>query len=155
VKLGATTATDDVEDAEVLTVGVTVPAREAIEAAVGCFVGLIEQRPPVYSALKIGGRRACDRVRGGEEVELKPRAVHVYRMEIIDYAWPLLRLRIDCGRGTYIRSIARDLGEALGVGGYLVQLRRTRIGPFGIEDAATLEQLTQGDVTRHLRPAPV
>jgi tRNA pseudouridine55 synthase len=74
---------------------------------------------------------------------------------LLDFAWPLLRVRIDCGRGTYIRSIARDLGQTLGVGGYLTQLRRTRIGSFAIEKAVTLEQLQSDGVTPHLLPASV
>jgi len=154
VKLGATTETDDVEGREVPTPGAAALARELIEAAVCRFVGAIEQRPPVYSALKIGGRRACDRVRGGESVEVKARTVRVYGIEIVGYSWPLLRLRLECGRGTYVRSIARDLGEALGVGGYLVELRRTRIGEFHVRDAVTLEELTKTGVAPNLRTVP-
>ena len=76
--------------------------------------------------------------------------MHVYGIELLGYTWPLLRLRIDCGRGTYIRSIARDLGEALGVGGYLTQLRRTRIGSYNVSAAATLERIEADGVERHL-----
>ena len=81
---------------------------------------------------------------------MEPRAVRVYGIERLEYEWPLLRLRIDCGRGTYIRSIARDLGKALGVGGYLTALRRTRVGPFDASAAVPLDQLS-GDVTPLLR----
>ena len=114
------------------------------------FVGTIAQRPPIYSALKIRGRRACDRVRDGQQVELEARPVHVYAIELLQYAWPMLGLRIDCGRGTYIRSIARDLGAALHVGGYLTGLRRTRVGKFDLSQAVTIDQLQSGGAQLHL-----
>src|SRR5439155_15170796 len=101
----------------------------------------------------IGGRRAYDLARRGSDVTLEPRTVHVYGIELLDFAWPLLRLRIDCGRGTYIRSIARDLGAALNVGGYLTQLRRTRVGEFRVEDAVTPEKLLADGAAAHLLPA--
>ena len=84
---------------------------------------------------------------------MEPRPVQVYSIDLLAYAWPEVRLRINCGRGTYVRSIARDLGETLGTAGYLLQLRRTRIGRFDVADAATLDQLiTAGDVRPSLRP---
>src|SRR5437868_1753759 len=164
IKLGAVTATDDCDSQEEAFSGGTGAspvrqgildqhgrgARATIEAALPRFIGEILQRPPAFSALKIGGRRAYDLARRGKEVKLEPRAVHVHNIELLDYDWPMLRLRIDCGRGTYIRSIARDLGEALGVGGYLTQLRRTRIGQFDLKDAVTIEQLTADGVAAHL-----
>jgi tRNA pseudouridine55 synthase len=127
---------------------------EAIRAVLPSFVGAIQQRPPAYSAMKVDGQRAYTLARGGAEVTLQARTVHVYGIEIVDFAWPLLTLRIDCGRGTYIRSIARDLGEALDVGGHLTQLRRTRVGEFTIDRAVTLEQLQSDGVERHLLPLP-
>jgi tRNA pseudouridine55 synthase len=116
------------------------------------FVGVIQQRPPQFSAIKIAGRRACDRVRDGQSVVLKPRTVNIYAIDLLHYEFPHLKIRIDCGRGTYIRAIARDLGESLGIGGYLTELRRTRIGEFGIAQAVTPEQLTAESLTRLLRP---
>ena len=102
--------------------------------------------------MKVGGRRAYDLARKGQAVELAERIVRVDAVEMLHYAWPLLRLRIDCGRGTYIRSIARDLGAALGVGGYLTELRRTRVGAFLAADSVTLERLKLSDgVAVHLR----
>jgi tRNA pseudouridine55 synthase len=154
VKLGANTETDDPESSETARVVVSPPELETIHEALKTFVGAIEQRPPKFSALKVGGRRACDRVRDGEEVELKPRVVKIYSMEVTAYDYPLLKLRIDCGRGTYIRAIARDLGEALGTGGYLTELRRTRVGEFTIERATMIDQLDPAAIAARLTPLP-
>ncbi len=141
VKLGATTVTEDVTAPEEPREVPIPPTAEQVDGAIPQFVGPIQQRPPAFSALKIGGRRAYDLARKGHEVELEPRTVQVYGIERLAYEWPLLKLRIDCGRGTYIRSIARDLGEALGTGGYLTALRRTRVGPFTADDALAVEQI--------------
>ena len=102
--------------------------------------------------MKVDGQRAYKLARGGAEVRLEPRTVQVYGIDILDVAWPLLKLRIDCGRGTYIRSIARDLGEALDVGGHLTQLRRTRVGEHTIDRSVTLEQLQADGIEKHLFP---
>src|SRR3712207_4456884 len=112
VKLGATPATDDSESPEVPTEGPTPASRDHAELGVRKFVGTILQRPPAFSAMKIEGRRAYDMARQGKAVELEARPVRVYGIEVLLYEWPLLRLRIDCGRGTYVRAVARDLGEA-------------------------------------------
>jgi tRNA pseudouridine55 synthase len=143
IKFGATTETDDPESPERVTEDIAaIPDLAAVRSALARFVGEISQRPPLYSALKINGRRACDRVRDGQTIELKPRSVRIDSIDLLDYAWPLLQVRIICGRGTYIRSIARDLGDALKVGGYLTQLRRTHIGDYAIEQSVTPEDLT-------------
>jgi tRNA pseudouridine55 synthase len=152
VKLGATTETLDPESPEVVTAGAAPVTREQVDAVLPQFVGTIQQRPPVFSAMKVGGRRAYDLARRGQAVELEPRPVVVYAMEATAYDWPLLTLRIDCGRGTYVRSIARDVGEALGVGGYLVQLRRTRVGAFDAGSAVQLDALTPETLVSHLAP---
>jgi tRNA pseudouridine55 synthase len=159
VTFGATTATDDPESPPAPWTpsrgGPVEPVpRDGIEAALQAFVGRILQRPPAFSALKIDGRRAYDVARKGGEVALEARPVNVYGIEVVDYAWPRLRLRIDCGRGTYIRAIARDLGEALDVGGYLTELRRTKVGPFALSQAVSLDRLATEGVTPHLRPVP-
>ena len=153
VKLGATTETLDPESPEIVTPNASPVSRETIAQLLPSFVGDIEQMPPIYSALKIGGRPAYEMARSGETVELKARTVKVYGIELLRYEWPLLELKIDCGRGTYIRSIARDIGDALNVGGYLTVLRRTKVGPFPADDAASVETLMQEGVERHLRAA--
>lgn len=164
VKLGAITATGDPDSAEAPFVPAdpsagmhpgkaTAPADQAaVETVIPGFIGPIQQRPPAFSALRIAGRRAYELARRGEAVELQPRTVQVYGIEMLGFEWPLLRLRIDCGRGTYIRSIARDLGEALHVGGYVTELRRTRVGEFTADRAVTLETLSIAGAEPHLLP---
>jgi tRNA pseudouridine55 synthase len=154
VKLGATTPTDDPESPETPTPGAGPVGADVVRAALAPLVGDVLQRPPPFSALKVGGRRAYDVARGGGTVELEPRRVRVYAIELLEYQWPLARLRVDCGRGTYVRAIARDLGEALGVGGHLTALRRTAVGPFRAEEAVTVERLAVEGVATHLRPYP-
>ena len=151
LKFGANTDTDDLDSPEQPRPVQSIPSIDQIEISLQSFVGEIQQRPPVYSALKIGGKRACDLVRAGREVRLEPRTVKVYGITTLHFAWPLLSLRIDCGRGTYIRSIARELGDVLAVGGYLTQLRRTRIGPFGVGECVTIEDVTREGVEGHLK----
>ena len=165
IKLGATTATDDPESPEepfapaAAQFGpghargyIAKPTSEQVAQVLPRFVGPIQQRPPAFSAIKLAGRRAYDLARSGHTVELAPRTVQVYGIALLDYTWPLLRLRIECGRGTYIRSLARDIGQALDVGGYVQQLRRTRVGDFSIDRAVTLELLTRDGVEPHLIP---
>jgi tRNA pseudouridine55 synthase len=102
-------------------------------------VGEIEQVPPAYSAARIEGRRAYALARRGEDVTLAPRLVRIDRIDLLSYSWPNLELDVYCGKGTYIRAIARDLGVALGVGGYIAALRRLRIGTFAVEMAVPLD----------------
>jgi tRNA pseudouridine55 synthase len=152
MKFGATTATLDPDSPELNVKADARVTLEQIHSLLPSFIGAIQQRPPAFSAMKVGGRRAYDLARAGEHVELEPRTVQVYGIEVLGFDWPLVRLRIDCGRGTYIRAIARDLGDALGVGAYLTQLRRTRIGEFDIDRAVTLETLANDGVAPHLLP---
>lgn len=147
VRLGITTTTDDLEG-EVLTAqspeALTSLTLEAISSQISQFIGQIRQIPPQYSAIQVDGQRLYDLARQGKTVEVPERQVQVDRISI--EAWrpgtePELDLTIDCGPGTYIRSIARDLGAALGVGGTLAHLKRTASGGFTLEDSLTLEQL--------------
>ena len=143
VDLSAFSTTDDAEGERTVVEAAPVE-RAALEAACAKFVGgAVMQTPPVYSAMKIGGRRAYDLARKGQEVVLQPRPVRIDAIEVMTYAWPVAELRVTCGKGTYIRSLARDLGVALGTGGMLTGLRRTRVGEFGIELAVTVESLPQ------------
>lgn len=141
VRLGTTTSTDDAEG-EVLERRAVPPLADAqIEAAVAPLRGPIMQVPPMYSALHHQGRRLYDLARAGQTVTLDPRPVEVYRL---DWAWSgeqELELVVECGKGTYIRALARDLGAALGCGAHLAALTRTRVGPFTLERAIGLEPL--------------
>ena len=151
IKFGATTATFDPETEEIPWPDAQPVSRDAVEAVIRRFVGEIQQTPPAYSAMKFGGRRAYDLARKGHDVQLQPRTVRIYGIEICEYDWPLLRLRIECGRGAYVRALARDIGEALNVGGYLRELRRTHVGEFRVKDAVSLDQLIADGVEKHLR----
>lgn len=113
-------------------------SREDFEKILPQFTGDIHQMPPAFSALKINGRRAYDLARKGLEVKLEPRTVYIESIEILEWNWPLVKLRVRCGKGTYIRSLAHDLGQTLGCGGYVKELRRTKIGEFRVEDAEKL-----------------
>ena len=101
------------------------------------------QQPPIYSALKVNGKAAYARARAGETVELAKRPARIDHLELTAYQWPFLSLAITCGRGTYIRSLARSIGEHLGTGGYLTSLRRTRVGQFSINASHTLDDLPE------------
>jgi len=133
-RLGATSTTDDADGEITDSPNAVPPTRERIEAALASSIGTVDQTPPGFSALKVEGRRAHDLARKGIEVELHARPVCIDAIRLLDYEWPYLDVEIDCGKGTYIRSIARDLGARLGVGGLVQTLRRTRIGPFTAEE---------------------
>lgn len=139
LKLGATTATLDPESPEEPAPDITPPPRETVEAVIAKFVGTISQRPPAFSAIKVGGRRAYDLARQGGEVDLPPRDVIVHSLKIVHYDWPTLTLAVESGRGFYVRSLARDVAEALGTTGYLTALRRTHVGPFHADQATGVE----------------
>jgi tRNA pseudouridine55 synthase len=152
LRLGARSDTDDADGTVTEATGVTAPEAAAVADAVAAFVGAIEQIPPAYSAAKVTGRRAYDLARQGEEVSLTPRTVDIYGIDILDYAYPHLDLEVRCGKGTYIRALARDLGERLGCGALVETLRRTRVGPFSVEGALTLD--ASADEAR-ARPLPL
>ena len=127
--------------------------RSEIAGALTGFVGRIEQVPPMYSAIKVGGRRLYELARSGQEIERAPRPVEVRAISIDEIALPHLQLTVDCGKGTYLRSIAHDLGQALGCGGYVTQLSRLSCGRFNSDDGVTLETLAEaadGDGWKHI-----
>lgn len=139
-RLGAASSTDDA-DGEIREQAVDViPTRQRIETALAPFVGVIEQRPPAFSALKVAGQRAHALAREHRDVPLAARPVRIDAIRVTAYEWPWVDVEVDCGKGTYIRSIARDLGAALGCGGMVQTLRRTRIGPFLAADGVRLDE---------------
>ena len=141
IRWGEERDTDDAEGRVVATSALR-PDGDAIRALLPCFTGTIEQIPPRFSAIKIDGERAYDLARDGETVELKPRAVEIYRLELVDMPDPdHAVLAAECGKGTYVRSLARDLGRALGALGHVSALRRSRVGPFSEADMISLERL--------------
>jgi tRNA pseudouridine55 synthase len=139
IRLGARSDTDDVDGVITPTADAIPPDPAALEQCLAGFVGVIEQSPPTFSAVKVAGRRAYDVARGGEAVSLKPRPVQIYRIDLLAYSWPKLELQIWCSKGTYIRSLARDIGDRLGCGGYIRSLRRTQVGVFTAEMGLSLE----------------
>lgn len=154
VDLSAFTTTDDLEGPRDEVTVVEPPTREAVDAACGRFVGVIEQRPPAFSAVHVDGQRAYKLARRGEAVDIPIKRVRIDAVEVLGYAWPMLEVRVRCGRGTYIRSLARDLGVALGTGGHLAALRRTAVGPYTLAGAAPIERCEQPITQADLLPAP-
>jgi tRNA pseudouridine55 synthase len=140
LKLGETTPSFDLElpiDAVYPTEHIT---KELIDETLKKFVGEIWQVPPVYSAVKIDGKRAYNYARDGKEVELKPKLLVIDELEALEYVHPVLKIRVVCSKGTYIRALARDIGRALESGAHLVSLERTRIGDIRLEDCMEIEE---------------
>jgi len=141
IRWGEERDTDDAEG-RIVAASDSRPDMAAIQALLPRFTGTIEQVPPRFSAVKIDGERAYDLARDGETVELAPRAVTIHRLELVEMADPdHAVLAAECGKGTYVRSLARDLGRALGALGHVSALRRSRVGPFGESDMIPLEQI--------------
>ena len=143
LELGKTTPSFDLETEVDGTYGTGHIDLEKVQSALKLFTGKIHQIPPAYSAKKWQGKRAYEYARKGEEPELKSVEVEIKDMEVIDFDNPTLKLKIVCGKGTYIRSLARDLGTALDSGAYLSALKRTRIGNYLLEDALTIQNLEE------------
>ena len=140
VQWGASTATVD-REGEVTETSDARPTAAQVEAALPAYVGAIEQVPPIYSAIKIDGRRAYALARAGEAVELQARTVYVHGLRLVETGPDHAVLEVDCGKGTYVRAIARDVAADLGVCGHVTALRRTRVGPFDEASAVTLAEL--------------
>ncbi|GJM60760.1 tRNA pseudouridine(55) synthase TruB [Persicobacter diffluens] len=139
ITLGQTTPSHDLETEVENEKDITHLTEEMVKAAVNGFLGEIEQIPPMHSAIKVNGQRLYKAARKGKTVEVKPRNVVIHEFEITNIDFPKVDFRIVCSKGTYIRSIARDFGEKLEVGGHLSALRRTRIGEFKVEDARQIQ----------------
>ncbi len=141
VRLGWTSTTDDREGQKNEIEVREIPSEERIREVLAGFVGVISQRPPIFSALKVGGRPAYKLARAQKHIELSERQVEAKKVELIRYEWPWVDIRLVTGSGFYVRSFARDLGEALHTGGYVDQLERTRVGEFTRERAIRLSDL--------------
>ncbi|WP_106916467.1 tRNA pseudouridine(55) synthase TruB [Chryseobacterium aurantiacum] len=135
IKIGVQTESYDTEKPEILHQDISHITEDQVKEILEKFVGEIEQKPPVYSAIKIDGERAYNLARAGEEVEMKSRKTTIHYLKDITIDFPLISFTVGCSKGTYIRSLAHDIGQELGVGAYLTQLRRTKIGDYKIEDA--------------------
>ena len=150
IDLSAFSSTDDREGQRAVIEVVQPPTEAQLRETLATFVGQIDQRPPAYSAVHINGKRAYKLARRGETVEMPVRRVRVDAIKLLSYDWPIAHVRITCGRGTYIRSMARDLGKKLETGGHLASLRRTAVGPYDLSmavDAHRLESsITQDDL---------
>ena len=141
VRLGATSTTGDIEG-EIIESKVDItPKFDEVQKVVESFLGEIEQRVPIYSAVKINGERAYKLARKGAEVEMPVRKVSIYALDILDYKWPELKIRCHVSSGTYVRTLGEDIGKALSVGGYLTALRRIQVGKYKVDNAKTLEDL--------------
>ena len=151
-QLGRKSATDDVEGEVELVAGAPEPTLAQIEAVLPQFLGDIPQRPPTHSAIKVDGQRSYERARRGEEFELPARTITIHRLEIMRYEYPELELAIECGSGTYVRSLGRDLAAALGSAAVMSALVRTAIGDFRLDDAVALDAITNSTLAEHLQP---
>jgi tRNA pseudouridine55 synthase len=145
IKLGETTKTFDAEGAVTKSGDPSGITAEAIQAVLPAFTGAVMQTPPMYSAIKINGQRLYKLARAGIEVEREARPVEIYDIQIVEFSLPTVVINVECGRGVYMRSLAHDLGSALGCGGYVTDLVRTYSGGFNIEDSLTLEQIEQAN----------
>jgi tRNA pseudouridine55 synthase len=149
-RLGERSDTDD-STGTVEAVPLAAPVEEQqLKAALATFVGRIDQVPPPYSAVKVKGRRAYALARAGQQLDLTSKSVDVYSIQVLSYEWPVLSLKIECGSGTYIRSIARDLGQQLGCGGLMSALQRSAIGQFHVDDAIAPDLLNLENLNKHL-----
>jgi tRNA pseudouridine55 synthase len=141
IKLGWRSDTDDREGRKEQVEVSQPPGEEQVRQALASFVGVISQRPPIFSALKVGGRAAYKLARAKKQIDLSERQVEAKTVELIRYEWPFVDVRLVTGPGFYVRSFARDVGEALGPGGYVEQLERTRVGTFTGEQAVRMSDL--------------
>src|SRR5512134_3867636 len=157
IRLGASTDTYDAEGRITSTASLNHLSEDQFTEILEKFVGEIEQVPPPYSAVKVKGRKAYEMAREGEEVDLAPRRIKVYSLDVLEWAPPEVVIDVYCSSGTYVRSLANDLGNALGCGAHLVGLRRTKSGRFTLRDAVPLRRLQEafdaGNWYKHLIPA--
>ncbi len=141
IKLGETSTTDDAEGQKTKWDVKKIPTLKDIKSTVKQFIGQIEQTPPIFSAIKISGKESYKLARKGEPVKLKPRPVLIKNIEILNFEYPFLEIKVTTGPGVYIRSLARDIGEKLNTGGFIAELERIRVGEFTKEKITSLEDL--------------
>jgi tRNA pseudouridine55 synthase len=157
IKFGSSTDTYDIEGRITNEASVDNLDEEVFHEIINQFVGEIQQTPPPYSAVKVKGRKAYEMARKGEEVDLEPRTIHVYSLDVLEWEPPEAVIDVYCSSGTYVRSLANDLGEALGTGAHLIGLRRTKSGQFTLRDAVPLRRLKEafdaGNWYEYLIPA--
>lgn len=150
VRLGSTSDTLDREGIILKSYAGEVLKKKEIEKSVETFLGKQEQIPPMYSAKKVGGKKLCDLARKGIEIERAKCQIEIYKIKILKYRWPDVKILIDCSSGTYIRTIADDLGKKLGTGAYLAGLRRISLGKFKIKKAVKLEKINLKNWQKYL-----
>lgn len=139
LKIGATTPSFDLETEEDSNNDYSHVTNDIVETTIQKFIGEIDQVPPIFSAVKVKGRRAFDYARNGEDVKLRAKRIRIRKIEIVEFNLPEIKLKITCGKGTYIRALARDIGEELNCGAYLTALQRTKIGNYDIKDAFSVD----------------
>jgi len=150
--LGSTSSTGDIEGAIKKFSG-GEPSLDQVQKILESFVGEIEQTPHKFSAVKVGGQRAYKLARAGKEIKLQPRKVKVYSIQLTDYSYPKLKIVAEVSSGTYIRSLAEDIGQQLGTGAYLSALRRTKVSNFKVEDAKTIDELSKYEIIQLINRA--
>lgn len=148
--LGEVSTTGDAEG-KISNVSDKVPTIDEIKVVIAGFIGTIKQTPPAYSAIKIKGQAAYKLARAGRELKMEPRVVTIYELRIINYQYPKLNFSVHVSSGTYIRSLATDIGAKLGIGAYLSALRRTKVGDFEVKNAIKTNDLTEKDISRCLQ----
>ena len=152
-RLNASSETGDLEQGCIEHPELPVPTLEQIQAALPKFMGVIDQRPPTYSAVWVDGQRAYRRARKGEDFEVPPRQVTIHHISVIDYDFPALTLEITCGSGTYIRTLGIDIAKSIGSTAVMSDLVRTEIGAFRLDEAITIEQLRREPIDQLIQPA--
>lgn len=151
--LGRTSDTEDIAGQVVELTHPPIPTEGQVRDTLPQFVGTIEQRPPAFSALKVAGQRSYDLARHGGAVELAPRPIEIYAIDMLRFEYPEVVLQIRCGSGTYVRSLGRDVARALGTDAVMSALRREAIGPFHVSEALTIDELSPESIQRRLLPA--
>ncbi len=150
VKLGFNSTTGD-EEGEKTQISDKKPTQEQIQTVLNSFLGEIDQIPPAYSAIKVDGQRAYKLARQGKAVKIEPRRVKIYEITDVEYDYPELKFTVQVSSGTYIRTLAEDIGKSLGTGAYLTDLKRSKVGQYDLKDAISPENVTAEDIYEHLQ----